>query len=68
VLTTNDQVVAPAVQRELCRVLADPVVHEVEGDHFICVKRPEVFNEALVAACTGMCSRPVGLRSAPPRG
>ncbi len=55
VLTTKDQVVSPEVQRELCRVLANPVVHEVEGDHFICVKQPEVFNEALVAACTGMC-------------
>lgn len=53
VLTTQDQVVSPAVQRELCRVLANPVVHEVEGDHFICVKRPEVFNRALVAACGG---------------
>ncbi|HEX9477052.1 MAG TPA: alpha/beta hydrolase [Candidatus Dormibacteraeota bacterium] len=54
VLTTQDQVVSPAVQRELCRVLANPVVHEVEGDHFICVKRPEVFNRALVAACTSV--------------
>lgn len=52
VLTTNDQVVSPAVQRELCRVLANPTVHEVEGDHFVCVKRPEEFNSALVAACT----------------
>ena len=54
VLTTQDQVVSPAVQRDLCRVLANPVVHEVEGDHFICVKRPEVFNQALLAACTGV--------------
>jgi 3-oxoadipate enol-lactonase len=53
VLTTEDQVVSPAVQRELCRLLANPVVHEVEGDHFVCVKRPEVFNQALVAACAG---------------
>jgi 3-oxoadipate enol-lactonase len=53
VLTTDDQVVSPAVQRELCRVLGNPVVHEVKGDHFVCVKRPEVFNQALVAACAG---------------
>lgn len=53
VLTTSDQVVSPAIQRELCRVLANPAVHEVDGDHFVCVKRPEIFNEALVAACTG---------------
>jgi len=53
VLTTEDQVVSPEIQRELCRVLANPVVHEVKGDHFVCVKRPEVFNQALVAACAG---------------
>ncbi len=55
VLTTKDQVVSPAIQRELCRVLANPVVHEIEGDHFVCVKRPEAFNAALLAAC-GDCS------------
>jgi pimeloyl-ACP methyl ester carboxylesterase len=57
VLTTEDQVVSPAVQRELCRVLANPVVHEVKGDHFVCVKRPDVFNQALVAACAGCIER-----------
>jgi len=55
VLTTKDQVVSPAIQRELCRVLANPVVHEVEGDHFVCVKRPDTFNAALLGACSG-CS------------
>ena len=63
VLTTNDQVVSPVVQRELCRVLANPTVHEVEGDHFVCVKRPEAFNSALVAACTD-----VGGQSGPDAG
>jgi pimeloyl-ACP methyl ester carboxylesterase len=57
VLTTQDQVVSPDVQRELCHILANPVVHEVEGDHFVCVKRPEVFNRALVAACGGCVER-----------
>jgi 3-oxoadipate enol-lactonase len=57
VLTTGDQVVSPAIQRELCRVLANPAVHEVDGDHFICVKRPDVFNAALMAACTSCASR-----------
>jgi pimeloyl-ACP methyl ester carboxylesterase len=51
VLTTDDQVVSPEVQRELCRVLINPTVHEVEGDHFVCAKRPDVFHKALVAAC-----------------
>ena len=53
VLTTGDQVVSPEVQRDLCHVLANPLVYEVDGDHFVCVKRPEVFNEALLAACAG---------------
>jgi hypothetical protein len=57
VLTTQDQVVSPAIQRELCRVLANPVVHEVEGDHFVCVKRPVVFNHVLVNACAGVESQ-----------
>jgi hypothetical protein len=57
VLTTKDQVVSPDIQRDLCRVLANPAVHEIDGDHFVCVKRPEVFNEALVAACAGCAER-----------
>jgi 3-oxoadipate enol-lactonase len=64
VLTTQDQVVSPAIQRELCRVLANPDVHEVVGDHFVCVKRPEVFNLALVAACIGIESETNRARSA----
>jgi 3-oxoadipate enol-lactonase len=51
VLTAGDQVVSAEVQRELCRVLTNPAVHELEGDHFVCVKQPDVFNNALVAAC-----------------
>jgi 3-oxoadipate enol-lactonase len=51
VLTTDDQVVAPEIQRELCKVLVNPSVHEVAGDHFVCAKQPERFHRALVAAC-----------------
>ena len=51
VITTDDQVVSPDVQRELCKVLVNPAVHELEGDHFVCAKRPEQFHKALVAAC-----------------
>ena len=57
VLTAGDQVVSAEVQRELCRVLGSPAVHELEGDHFVCVKEPEVFNEALVAACADVRDR-----------
>lgn len=51
VITTDDQVVSPDVQRDLCKVLANPAVIEVDGDHFVCIKRPELFHRALVAAC-----------------
>jgi len=57
VLTTDDQVVSPEIQRELCRVLVNPIVHEVEGDHFVCAKRPEVFHQALLAACESVKER-----------
>lgn len=57
VLTAGDQVVSAEVQRELCRVLRNPAVHELEGDHFVCVKEPEVFNRALAAACADVHGR-----------
>jgi 3-oxoadipate enol-lactonase len=57
VLTRDDQVVPPAIQRELCRTLRNPGVHEIEGDHFVCVKRPDEFNRALVAACAHVDGR-----------
>lgn len=51
VLTSNDSVVPPSAQREMCEVLGTRAVFEVEGDHFVCLKRPEVFNTALIGAC-----------------
>jgi len=57
VLTAGDQVVSADVQRELCRVLGNPAVHELEGDHFVCVKEPDVFNHALAAACADVRGR-----------
>jgi pimeloyl-ACP methyl ester carboxylesterase len=57
VLTAGDQVVSADVQRELCRVLTNPTVHELEGDHFVCVKEPAAFNRALAAACAEVGDR-----------
>jgi 3-oxoadipate enol-lactonase len=51
VVTRDDQVVSAGIQRELCRTLKNPGVHEIDGDHFVCVKRPDEFNRALIAAC-----------------
>src|SRR5258708_28350088 len=46
VLTTTDQVISPDGQRELWRVLANAVAHALEDEHFVCVKRPNLFNAA----------------------
>jgi pimeloyl-ACP methyl ester carboxylesterase len=54
ILTQDDKVVSPDAQRELARVLGSPAVYEIEGDHFVCIKRPDEFNAALVVACSGV--------------
>lgn len=57
IVTQDDRVVSPHAQRDLARVLGRGSVFEIEGDHFVCVKRPEEFNEVLIAACAGALSR-----------
>ncbi|OLC04944.1 MAG: hypothetical protein AUI15_00445 [Actinobacteria bacterium 13_2_20CM_2_66_6] len=54
IVTQDDLVVSVEAQRELARVLRRPSVYEIPGDHFVCIKRPREFNEALVAACAGV--------------
>ncbi len=54
IVTQDDVVVSVEAQRELARVLDRPSVYEIPGDHFVCIKRPREFNEALVAACAGV--------------
>jgi pimeloyl-ACP methyl ester carboxylesterase len=54
IVTQDDMVVSAEAQRELARVLGRPAVYEIEGDHFVCIKRPNEFNAALVAACAGV--------------
>ncbi len=51
IVTQNDRVVSTEAQRELARDLGRTSVYDVEGDHFVCIKRPDQFNAALVAAC-----------------
>ena len=53
IVTHDDSVVSPEAQRDLARVLGRGFVFEIEGDHFVCIKRPHDFNEILVAACAG---------------
>lgn len=54
IVTQDDVVVSAEAQRELARVLGRPSVYEIEGDHFVCIKRPDEFNATLVAACAGV--------------
>jgi hypothetical protein len=53
IVTQDDKVVSPEAQRDLAKVLGRGFVFEIEGDHFACIKRPDEFNEILVAACAG---------------
>lgn len=49
VITTRDRTVPPAGQRRLAR-LADASVHEVAGNHAVCITDPPRFNAALLRA------------------
>lgn len=53
VVTSADPVVDPARQRRLAD-LVDAEVFEIECDHSAPVKRPELFNLALTAACASV--------------
>lgn len=54
ILTSEDRVVPVEAQRALARTLGKSALHEVAGDHFVCLKRPAEFNAALVTACVGV--------------
>jgi 3-oxoadipate enol-lactonase len=51
VVTARDQVVAPVRQWAMTRWIDGAVAFPVEGDHRVCVDRPERFVPALVSAC-----------------
>jgi len=46
-------VVSAEAQRDLARVLGRGFTFEIAADHFACIKRPDEFNDVLVAACAG---------------
>ncbi|HEV2216656.1 MAG TPA: alpha/beta hydrolase [Candidatus Dormibacteraeota bacterium] len=54
IVMTQDTTVSAEAQHDLARALRRCSVHEVEGDHFVCVKRPSEFNAVLVDACAGV--------------
>ena len=51
IVLKDDTTVLAESQRDLARVLARGAVLEMAGDHFACIKRPDEFNELLMAAC-----------------
>jgi pimeloyl-ACP methyl ester carboxylesterase len=57
VVTTRDQLVAPARQLSLARAIPGATVHAVHGDHGVCVSDPRTFVPALVQACTDVATR-----------
>ncbi len=52
VVTTDDQVVSVARQRQLADAIPGAVVEEVAGGHAVVVEAPRLFVPALVRACT----------------
>jgi pimeloyl-ACP methyl ester carboxylesterase len=52
IVTQDDMVVPPAAQRALAKILGRSSTYEIPGDHFVCIKSPDEFNGALMAACT----------------
>lgn len=57
VVTTEDQVVPPARQRQLADDIPGASVWPVEGDHSACVTAPEAFVPALIGACRWVTAR-----------
>jgi 3-oxoadipate enol-lactonase len=57
VVTTDDGLVAPARQRALARSIPGATVHEVCGDHGVCVMGARRFVPALLDACGSVARR-----------
>jgi len=51
VVTARDRIVPVTRQLRLARAIPGASVHEVDGDHTVCLTRPQVFAPALLQAC-----------------
>lgn len=51
VVTTRDRTVPPSRQRKLAAAIPGASIHEVDGDHAVCITAPQVFAQALLQAC-----------------
>jgi 3-oxoadipate enol-lactonase len=57
VVTSADRVVPPGSQRSLAARIPGATLHEVDGDHGVCVGAPERFVPVLVEACRSVATR-----------
>jgi len=51
VVTTRDRIVPVSRQLRLARAIPGASVHEVPGDHGVCINAPQLFAPALLEAC-----------------
>ncbi len=51
VVTVRDRIVPVTRQLRLARAIPGASVHEVDGDHAVCLTRPQLFAQALLQAC-----------------
>jgi 3-oxoadipate enol-lactonase len=51
VVTTRDHIVPASRQLRLARSIPGASVHEVHGDHGVCINAPHLFAPALLEAC-----------------
>jgi len=51
VVTTRDRIVPASRQRRLAQAIPGATVHEVPGDHGVCINAPQLFAPALLEAC-----------------
>ena len=59
VVTSRDRVVPPSRQHRLAAAVPGAVVHELDGDHGVCVNAPDRFGAAVRDACHTVVAAPV---------
>jgi 3-oxoadipate enol-lactonase len=57
VVTLLDRLVSPQRQLKLADAIPGATVHPIEGDHGVCVSRPDLFVPALLDACQSVVRR-----------
>ena len=57
VVTLHDRIVPPHRQLKLAKAIPGATVHPVDGDHTVCVERPDLFVFVLADACESVVRR-----------